>query len=313
MLGCVCGVVGEPRVRCLEPGLFDAAAALFAAAFPLRAGEVAAWRDPPGHEVVRRYAVLAGSAEGLIGYCALWRFREDGYRMDLLVAPQQRRRGVGARLLARLVAEAREAGAITLQARADVGWTESLRFLWARGFAETMRMHRQVLDVGPATLGPYRAVETRLATEGITIATLAAELSRDPLCWQRFTTLRNAARQGWPDPDPRPVPGPAWSPAELERRHRGAAACFELGNGGFLARHGDRYVGFSGALGTAVHPAYRGRGIATALKVRVILAAAAQGVPTLSTSSGNPAMLRINENLGYRRASTEIRLVRPLT
>jgi GNAT superfamily N-acetyltransferase len=301
------------RVQVLDPESFGAAAELFAATFPLRVAEIATWRDPRERELPRRYAVLADSAQRLIGFCALWRFRADGYRMDLIVTPDQRRRGIGGRLLTRLVGQAREAAAITLQARADSGWTESLRFLRARGFTETMRMHRQVLDVAAATLGPYRAIEQRLAAEGITMATLSHELSRDRLCWARFAALHETTEQGWVDPDPRPVPDPAWSPAELRRRHRGAAGRFWLGEGGaFLARHNDRYVGFSGALGTGVHPAYRGRGIATALKVRVILAAVVHNVPTLSTSSGNPTMLRINERLGYRHTSTEIRLVRPL-
>lgn len=139
-----------------------------------------------------------------------------------------------------------------------------------------MRMHRQVLDVGTVTLEPYRAIERRLAAEGITIATLAHELDRDSLCWARFAALHEKTAHGWVDPDPRPVPEPAWSADELRRRHRGAARHFWLGDGGaFLACHHDRYVGFSGALGIGVDPAYRGRGIATALKVRMVLAAIA--------------------------------------
>ena len=81
---------------------------------------------------------------------------------------------------------------------------------------------------------------------------------------------------------------------------------------GFLAVHRGKYVGFVGPLGTAVRPALRGRGIATALKVREAAAARERGVLTLEGATGNAAMLKVNQRLGYQRTRTEIRLVRPL-
>jgi len=48
------------------------------------------------------------------------------------------------------------------------------------------------------------------------------------------------------------------------------------------------------------------------LKVREVAAAQKRGVLTLEGATGNPAMLKVNERLGYRRTSTEVRLVRPL-
>ena len=86
----------------------------------------------------------------------------------------------------------------------------------------------------------------------------------------------------------------------------------------FIARCEGEPVGFTGLgrdarpIGTAVLPAFRNRGIATALKRRVIDWARRNGVITLWTSSGNPAMIRINERLGFERVSTEVRLVRRL-
>jgi hypothetical protein len=61
-----------------------------------------------------------------------------------------------------------------------------------------------------------------------------------------------------------------------------------------------------------MRPSLRGRGIATALKVRVISAARQRGESILHSSSGNPAMLKVNQPLGYRRTTTEVRLVRTL-
>jgi mycothiol synthase len=299
------------RVHALRPVDRGAAAGLFSEAFPLRAKEVHTWREPPSASSPRRYVARAGRSDQVIAYSAVWRFRRDGSRMDLVVAPDWRRRGVGAELLTELVREAAADGAITLQARADDGWTASLDFLHGHGFVETMRMHRQVLWVHEATLD--RNIEPRLACEGITITTLEHEEAREPACWTRFCDLHHATAAGWASPDPRPTPDPAASPEEFRRHHQRAAAYHgDRPDGCFLAVQGDRYVGFTGSLGTGVRPDCRGRGIATALKVRSIAHARDNGVSTLSTSSGNPAMLHINERLGFRRTSTEIRFVKPL-
>ena len=76
--------------------------------------------------------------------------------------------------------------------------------------------------------------------------------------------------------------------------------------------HGDEVVGFTGAIGTGVRPALRGQGIATALKVRVIAEVRERGLKTLYSTTANPAMLKVNERLGYRLTTTEVRLVRRL-
>ena len=68
----------------------------------------------------------------------------------------------------------------------------------------------------------------------------------------------------------------------------------------------------AGSGGTAVRPEYRGLGIATALKASCIRWAAAHDVRCLATSSGNPAMIRVNEKFGFRRTYEEVRTVRRL-
>ena len=284
----------------LEPADHEAAAALFLRTYPLRQDEITARPEQ------QRFAATDDKGR-LIAYAALWPFHPDGYRFDLIVAPERRRHGIGDDLLRQLGELARAAGAITLQARIDDTWAESRSFLLARQFRETMRMHRQVLRLADATA--ETGAEARLAATGITITTLGAETRRDPACWTRFRDLSHAASEGWPDPDPRPGP-PSLDDTDVVRRRvealpGGVEDCF-------LAVHDGEYVGFSGPLGTAVHPAHRGCGIATALKTRVVCAARDRGLETLTTASGNPAMLHINERLGYRRTSTEIRFVKPL-
>jgi hypothetical protein len=104
------------------------------------------------------------------------------------VAPEHRRRGIGGRLLGLLAGTAQAAGATTLQARTESDRPEVLAFLSRRGFAETMRMHRLVLNVASATLGPYAGVERRLAAEGIVLTTLEDEQHRiGDACRSRLT------------------------------------------------------------------------------------------------------------------------------
>jgi len=62
--------------------------------------------------------------------------------------------------------------------------------------------------------------------------------------------------------------------------------------------------------GTAVRPAYRGAGLATALEARCIRWAQENDVRSLAPASGNPAMVRVNEKFGFRRTDVEVRLVR---
>lgn len=238
--------------------------------------------------------------------------------MDLAVAPGHRRRGIGGRLLGVLAGAAQAAGAATMQARAESDRLQVLAFLSRRGFAETMRMHRLVLDVANATLEPYSGVEPRLAAEGITLTTMDAEQHRiGEASWDRLCSAYHAAREGWPDPDPNPDPGvgPARPPAvaEFRRMYEQYARLLPEPEPCILAVRGEEEVaGFTCPVGTGVRPALRGRGIATALKARVIADVRERGLARLYSTTGNPAMLKVNERLGYRITTTEVRLVRRL-
>ena len=159
------------HIRPLWPADRDAVVALFAAAYPERAGELAERDDR-----VRRWVAADGAR--VVGYGSFWQVRDHRFRMDLTVTAKHRRCGTGGRLLGLLAGAAQAAGATTVQARTESDRLEVLAFLSRRGFAETMRMHRLVLDVAAATLTPYAGIERRLAAEGIVLTTLADEQHR---------------------------------------------------------------------------------------------------------------------------------------
>ena len=299
-----------------------AAGAILAAAYPHRAHEPARWSEEPN--AARRWSVAAPDGS-LAAYLALWTVEPTQFRMDLVVRPDQPGRGLGTALLDFLIERAREAKATSLQARPYADQQDALALLASRDFRETMRMHGLVLDdVRAVQLQPVDWYEGKLAERGIRVTTLAHELVADSDAWEKLRDANQAAQYGWLDPDP-PPNGRTREPQTVDQFraqshdvHMNPEACF-------IARDREQnglFVGYSalalhdatgvqaGSSGTAVRPDYRGLGVATALKARCVRWAQENGVRRLATSSGHPAMVRVNEKFGFRRAYVEVRLVR---
>jgi GNAT superfamily N-acetyltransferase len=301
---------GKHSVTTIEPmttALGTAAGELFASEVTHRADEVPRWDQGEPWPNTQRWVAL-DETRTVIGYGALWRVRADRFRMDLVVAPGSRRRGVGSRLLGQLVGEARSAGAVTLQARAEDSALEALQFLAGRGFHETMRMHRQRLHMADARVEPNESERAALAD--VELTTLANEMARGADWFERLRVVYEGVREGWRDPDPRVESSPPHvTPTELQR----ALDALPVEPGAFLLAMKDgRCVAFVGSIGTGVLPEFRGRGLATALKRRYAAVMRSRGVEILHTLTGHPAMLRANEKVGYRTVSAEVRLVRQL-
>lgn len=79
----------------------------------------------------------------------------------------------------------------------------------------------------------------------------------------------------------------------------------------FIARQESEWVGLVRDLNwcfTGVHPGWRGRGIATALKVRALTVAKQKGLGSIETENheDNQAMLAVNRKLGFQPGSMEI-------
>src|SRR5262249_31867191 len=92
----------------------------------------------------------------------------------------------------------------------------------------------------------------------------------------------------------------------------------------FLAKANGVFIGYT-ALGpdhnapeaigtgpTAVRPEYRGRGVATALKVLALTHAQQPGWRSAVHRSASPAMIRVSAKLGFQRGRADVRLVRRL-
>jgi GNAT superfamily N-acetyltransferase len=268
---------------------------------------------------LRQWAAVEDSSQQLIGYAVCWNVVRRKYRMGLMVHADWRKQGIGGDLLSGALAALQSMPAATLQARAWDDHADSLRFLCRRGFVETHRMVELHLKLSEANLTPLAWLPHSLTAQGIEFTTQRQEW-RDERFWTELTDLQRAAVIGWPDPDP---DGVVTIPTEDDVR-----GMFDLwrtaSDDFFLAKANGAFIGYT-ALGpdhrvpeaistgpTAVRPEYRGRGVATALKVLALTHAQQQGWRSASTRSASPAMIHVNEKLGFQLGRAEVRLVRKL-
>jgi GNAT superfamily N-acetyltransferase len=142
---------------------------------------------------------------------------------------------------------------------------------------------------------------------GVSVLALSEARMNNRRWKQDLLELLIAAQADWPDPDPDPArPSPVPSSVFdrlLETVTRPDAF--------FIAARGSEYVGVSclHSFGTAVHPRFRGRGIATVLHAHALDSARQDGLARITRPSANRAMQAVFRKLGYQPALTELRMV----
>ena len=260
-------------------------------------------------EYLSRY-VAVETHEQPIAYATLWELRKNRYRFDLGVRPEWQEQGIATSLLSLITKDAHAAGATGLQARVRDDKPKAIDFIQRRGFRESHRMGAYRVDFSMIRLGDFQDACARLREQGLEVTNLAALREHDPHYIERFHELYSAARDGWPDPDPPPA-GESAVPGEWIRRWLKES---RLPEAFLIARHSQRYVAFTSFfdIGTAVHPEYRRKGIATLLKAASIADAQRCGFHGQTTSTASPGMQAVLTKLGYRRLWSEIRLIREM-
>lgn len=255
--------------------------------------------------LAREDGALLGS-----GFAALFPGFRDRATVFVTVPPLRRRRGAGSALYAALSDWARERGLESLIAVVADNDPESLAFAERRGFAEERREKGVSLDltaIEPPRVDPPPGVEIVTWAE-------RPELTRG---------LYEVSVEASPD-----VPGyedeehesfEAWLAHDMQGPGDRPEATF-------VAVAGDDVVGYAKfSLNTidttsayhdltAVRRAWRGRGVARALKVTQIAWAKANGYQELRTGNDerNTAMRHLNAQLGYKPAIGRIFLRGPL-
>ncbi len=310
--------MGDVRIEPLPPDRVGEAVALCRAADPHRQdlARQALWAKERFTSSSRHYAAL-DRQDRLVGYGALTPERavepDDRYRMELVAETEALERELW-RLIVRDLAEV---GAGTVQARVAESDRRRRALLEELGFVETQRMTHLVLRLADYPLAVPGSEWPALPELTITTLSVARHAAGFLERWARMDA---AVRLTWPEANPLPGGTPPRSLAEHGRR------LFEdprlLAEGFFIVADGDDFIGYSGLTrdqehpsvletwGTGVHPEWRGRGIATLLKMHALRFAALAGYEKVFTATANPTMLAINERLGFQRVSTQIRLVR---
>jgi GNAT superfamily N-acetyltransferase len=226
------------------------------------------------------------------------------------VLPEGRRRGAGTALYGAVSAWARERGLDTIETIVADDDGESLAFAQRRGFVEHSRERGVSLDltrIEPPTVAP---------PEGVEIATWAErpDLTRG---------MYEVALEAEPDipgaDDTQVVPFEDW----LAHDMRGPG---DRPEATFVALDGDEVIGYAKFSLTSAQPttahhdltgvkrAWRGRGVARALKATQIAWAKANGYEELRTRNEerNAPIRRLNEEFGYQPTIGRIYLKGPL-
>jgi GNAT superfamily N-acetyltransferase len=239
-----------------------------------------------------------------------WAYHPHKFMLRLNVDPLYQQQGIGSRLYVPLAATL--AGWSPTLVRTETRETRphSVAFLTHRGFAETRRRWESRLDLSNAHVERYAGAYERLARQGIAIVTLVDEKARHGE--HALHDLFDLEQSAWRD-EPGFDPEVAMQFAQFVSNEFDSAEA--LDDGTFLAVAGQRLVGVSRLqrnaaepqlleVGfTGIHPAYRGRGIAVALKLRTVEYGRAHGFQVIRTQNdvANAAMLHINAALGFQQ------------
>jgi GNAT superfamily N-acetyltransferase len=276
------------------------------------------YRDETREPRVHLFRLVAETASGEVVAAGRvvhiwWAFHPRHFQLRIEVDPRWQRRGIGSTLFERLLTDLERCDAELVRAEARVGSPDAAAFLEHRGFVEWRRRWESLLEVANANTAPLVAAEQRVRDQGIVITTYADERTRrgDDLARAVYAADRLFASD---DPTTRWDDGT--EPMSFERFAAMQLDSPEaLPDGHFLAMLDGQIVGLSRLNRglrhpevlhqdlTGTHPAFRGRGIAQALKLRTIEYAQAHGYREIRTSNdtSNGPMVHINDAIGFKR------------
>jgi GNAT superfamily N-acetyltransferase len=248
--------------------------------------------------------------------------RGDGvFRMSLRVAPEWRRRGIGTALLMALEAHARSQGAVlhTTSVRGDE--PEGLAFARRQGYEEYHRSVEASLRLDQLDASRFGDPDETAATAGVQLVPydqLARILGATPESLEAFQrhvyAVISEVRLDMPLAEPAHNP-----PFEAIRATYFGDGSFQNGASILAVRDGKvvgstltvlNDAGVAYTVHTGILRAERGKGIATALKLRAIRALREQGVQVYATTNdeANASMRGINARLGYEPDPPTVRV-----
>ncbi len=277
--------------------------------------EEMAWADATYPGGLRFLADLDGRAVGAASVGRIYVYPPDfPYLWGTLdVLADARRQGIGTALLTRILERVAAAGKTGLHIPASEARPDAVAFLLHRGFEEYERMKAVRLELAGLE---QPAVE---APDGVAITSLAA---RPGL----VAGVHAVALEAFPDIPGGDEPMAVGDLAEFRARDVDRASIPHEGFFVALDAATDEVIGYSSLLltpgstthawydMTAVRRAWRGRGVAVALKRATIAWAIERGLVALDTGNDveNAPMRAVNARLGFRPQPDLLTLRGPL-
>jgi mycothiol synthase len=263
--------------------------------------------------LLRRFVCVDNRTDSIVGFGqvanVLDMYHPRKFMVNIFVDLQFQRMGVGGAIFDRLLDELGDL-------KAEVAWAmnrEDLRFqrefFERRGFDEKRRDWESRLDLSSFRPEKFQAKLSRVAQQGINFTTLTEELQNGEGSLRKLHDLVQHIAADMPrQADFTPLSYDQWKTL-LSNSPR------LLPEGYVIAKDGHEFVGMSNLLrnekmpqilsqdDTGVRREYRGRGIATALKIKVIEFAKKNGYESIETwnDSTNAAMLAVNIKLGFKK------------
>jgi GNAT superfamily N-acetyltransferase len=256
---------------------------------------------------VLRLGAFEGERQIGYGHAVRSNWMSDGlYWLHITVDPALRRRGIGSRLYIALLDHVRGQGATALRGEAREAEPDALPFAEHHGFMIDRHIFESTLDLAAFDGTPFAESIKRAEAQGIRFFTMADVGNTLEARRRLYELERTVARDipGGSESTIRPFEtflqqvcdDPAYLPdgqivAAVDEAWVGLAAILRIPGANGM------YNGITGVL-----PAYRGRGIALALKLLAIYTARRHGAAYLRTNndSQNAPMLAVNRKLGYR-------------
>ncbi|TMI27779.1 GNAT family N-acetyltransferase [Candidatus Bathyarchaeota archaeon] len=238
-----------------------------------------------------------------------WMFNPRKFQGRILVDPNHQNRGVGEFIYDDLMKQLANLQAVEVWSFAREDMAHSLSFMTKRGFEERFRTWESRLNPAAVDMSHFSHYSEKASKAGVEITSLARELEADPDCHKKLYELNQELMSDVPMPE-------SYTPISYEQW-----LSFDMKDPGLvpeayaIAKDRSTYIGLSTirrldkephglfqAL-TGVRREYRGKGIAFAMKLKVIEYAQKNGFERIKTENAttNVPMLGINTRLGFKR------------
>ena len=263
--------------------------------------------------LLRRFACTDLEADEIVGFGEIAHladmFHPRKFMANILVDPEHQGRGVGRTIYERLSEELASQDAILVWAMSMEDLPRRIEFFHRRGFSEKTRSWESRLDLSNANPARFEGYIAQASKQGITFTTLAEEQRHGQEALRKIHELVQLINGDMPrEAAFTPLSYDQWEALSLRNPRL-------LPEGYMIAKDGSNYVGMSNVLrsdtepkilyqdDTGVRREYRGRGIATALKLKVIEFGKKNGYVMVKTwnDSTNAPMLAVNTKLGFKR------------